>query len=84
MLQIQGGLFNTFFKSNGFCEDLLIRTFRIKNDKYPKKAHVVGGGGIFPINSAQCLVKKSSDPTDPCRTPLEASVPSKCEPKNRW
>ena len=78
MLQIQGGLLNTFFKLNGFCENLLARTFRIKNDKYPKKAHVVGGGGIFPINSAQCLVKKSSDP---CRAPLEASVPSKCEPK---
>ena len=81
MLQIQGGLLNTFFKPNGFCENLLTRTFRIKNDKYPKKAHVVGGGGIFPINSAQCLVKKSSDP---CRAPLEASVPSKREPKNRW
>ena len=51
-LQIQGGLLNTFFKPNGFCENLLTRTFRIKNDKYPKKAHVVGGGGIFPINSA--------------------------------
>lgn len=62
MLQIQGGLLNTFFKPNGFCENLLTRTFRIKNDKYPKKAHVVGGGGIFPINSAQCLVEKSSDP----------------------
>ena len=47
MLQIQGGLLNTFFKSNGFCENLLTRTFRIKNDKYPKKAHVVGGGGIY-------------------------------------
>ena len=81
MLQIQGGLLNTFFKLNGFCENLLTRTFRIKNDKYPKKAHVVVGGGIFPINSAQCLVKKSSDP---CRAPLEASVPSKCEPKKRW
>ena len=81
MLQIQGGLLNTFFKPNGFCENLLTRTFRIKNDKYPKKAHVVGVGGIFPINSAQCLVKKSSDP---CRAPLEASVPSKCEPQNRW
>ena len=66
MLQIQGGLLNTFFKPNGFCENLLTRTFRIKNDKYPKKAHVVGGGGIFPINSVQCLVKKSSDP---CRAP---------------
>ena len=42
--------------------NLLTRTFRIKNDKYPKKARVVGGGGIFPINSVQCLVKKSSDP----------------------
>ena len=81
MLQIQGGLLNTFFKPNGFCENLLTRTFRIKNDKYPKKAHVVGGGGIFPINSAQYLVKKSSDP---CRAPLEASVRSKCESKNRW
>ena len=81
MLKIQGGLLNTFFKQNGFCENLLTRTFRIKNEKYPKKAHVVGGGSIFPINSAQCLVKKSSDP---CRAPLEASVPLKCEPKNRW
>ena len=81
MLQIQGGLLNTFFKPNGFCENLLTRTFRIKNDKYRKKTHVVGGGGIFPINSGQCLVKKSSDP---CRAPLEASFPSKCEPKNRW
>ena len=70
MLQIQGGLLNAFFKQNGFCVNLLTRTFRIKNDKYPKKARVVGGGGIFPINSVQCLVKKSSDP-------------SKCEPKNR-
>ena len=80
MPQIQGGLLNTFFKPNGFCENLLTRTFRIKNDKYPKKAHVVVGGGIFPINSAQCM-KNSSDP---CRAPLGASVPSKCEPKNRW
>ena len=55
LLQIQGGLLNTFFKPNGFCEKLLTRTFRIKNDKYPKKAHVVVGGGIFPINSVQCL-----------------------------
>ena len=69
MLQIQGGLLNTFFKPNGFCANLLTRTVRIKNDKYPKKARVVGGGGIFPINSVQCLVKKSSDP---CRAPLEA------------
>ena len=67
MLQIQGGLLNTFFKPNGFCVNLLTRTFRIKNDKYPKKARVVGGGGIFPINSVQCLVKKSSDA---CRAPL--------------
>ena len=56
MLQIQGGLSNTFFKPNGFCVNLLTRTFRIKNDKYPKKSRVVGGGGIFPINSVQCLV----------------------------
>ena len=81
MLQIQGGLLNTFFKPNGFCENLLTRTFRIKNDKYPKKAHVFGGGGIFPINSAHCLVTKKS--SDPCRAPLEASVPSKCEPKKQ-
>ena len=81
MLQIQGGLLNTFFKPNGFCANLLTRTFRIKNDKYPKKARVVGGGGIFPINSVQCLVKKNSDP---CRAPLEGSVSGKCEPKNRW
>ena len=78
MLQIQGGLLNTFFKPNGFCVNL---TFGIKNDKYRKKARVFGGGGIFPINSVQRLVKKSSDP---CRAPHEASVPSKCEPKNRW
>ena len=65
MLQIQGGLLNTFFKSNGFCVNLLTRTFRIQNDKYPKKARVVGGGDIFPINSIQCLVKKSSA-SDPC------------------
>ena len=51
---------NTFFKPNGFCENLLTRIFCIKNDKYPKKAHVVGGGGISPINSAQSLVKKSA------------------------
>ena len=81
MLQIQGGLLNTFFKPNGFRENLLTRTFCIKNDKYPKKARVVGGGGIFPINSAHCLVKKSSDPY---RAHLKASVPSKCEPTNRW
>ena len=81
MLQIQGGLLNTFFKPNGFCVNLLTQTFRMKNNKYPKKARVVGGGGIFPINSVQCLVKKSSDP---CRAPLEASVPSKCEPKISW
>ena len=56
MLQIQGGLLNTFFKPNGFCVNL---TFRIKNDKYWKKARVFGGGGIFPINSVQRLVKKS-------------------------
>ena len=78
MLQIQGGLLNAFFKQNGFCVNLLTRTFRTKNDKYPKKAHVVGGGGIFPINSAQCLVKKS---LDPCRAPLEASVPRNASPK---
>ena len=58
MLQIQVGLFNTFFKPNGFCANLLTRTFRIKNDKYPKKARVVGGGGIFPINSVQCFVEE--------------------------
>ena len=75
MLQIQGGLLNT----NGFCVNLLTRTFRRENDKNPTKARVVVGGGIFPINSVQCLVKKSSDP---CRTPHEVSVPSKCEPKN--
>ena len=81
MLQTQGGLLNTFFKPNGFCVNLLTRTFRIKNDKYPKKARVVVGGGIFPINSVQCLVNKSPDP---CRAPQEVSVPSKCKPKNRW
>ena len=81
MIQIQGELLNTFLKPNGFCVNLLTRTFRIKNDKYPEKARVVGGGGIFLINLVQCLVKKSSDP---CRAPLEASVPSKCEPKHRW
>ena len=59
MFQIQGGLLNTFFKPNGFFVNLLTRTFRIKNVKYPKKARVVGGGGIFPINSVQRLVKKS-------------------------
>ena len=59
-----GRAFNTFFKPNGFCENLLTRTFGIKK----RQAHVVGGGGIFPINSAQCLVKKSSDP---CHAPLE-------------
>ena len=58
MLQIQGGLLSTFFKPNGFCENLLTRTFRIKSDKYPKKAHVVGGGGIFPINSAQLMSRE--------------------------
>ena len=71
MLQIQGGLLITFFKPNGFCVNLLTRTFRRKNDKYPTKARVVVGGGIFPINSFQCLVKKSSDP---CRAPNEVSV----------
>ena len=76
-----GWAFKHIFKPNGFCENLLTRTFRIKNDKYPKKARVVGGGGIFPTNSVQCLVKKTSDP---CRAPLEAIVPSKCEPKKRW
>ena len=76
MLQIQGGLLNTFFKPNGFCVNLLTRTFRIKNDKYPKKSRVVGGGGIFPINSVQFDVFRNAR--------LEASVPSKCEPKNRW
>ena len=81
MLQIQGGLLNTFFKPNGFCVNLLTRTFRRKNDKYPTKARVVVGGGIFPINSVQCLVNKSPDP---CRAPQEVSVPSKCKPKNRW
>ena len=53
----------------------------IKNDKYPRKVRVVVVGGIFPKNSVQCLVKKSSDP---CRAPPDASVPSKCVPKNRW
>ena len=81
MLQIQGGLLNTFFKANGFGVNLLTRTFRIQNDKYPKKARVVGGGGILPINSVECLVKKR---LDPCCGPLEASIPSKYEPKNRW
>ena len=59
MLQIQGELLNTFFEPNCFCVNLLTRTFRRKNDKYPTKARVVVGGGIFPINSVQCLVKKS-------------------------
>ena len=71
MLQIQGGLLNTFFKPNGFCVNLLTRTFRSKNDKYPTKARVVVGGGIFQINSFKCLVKKSSDP---CRALNEVSV----------
>ena len=62
MLQIQGGLLNTFFEANGFCVNLLTRTFRRKNDKYQTKARVVVGGDIFPINSVQCLVKKSSVP----------------------
>ena len=63
---------NFRLKPNGFCVNLLTRTFRRKNDKYPRKAHIGGGGGIFPINSVQCLVKNSSDP---CGAPHEASVP---------
>ena len=81
MLQIQGRLLNTFFKPNGFCVNLLTLTFGRKKHKYPRKARVVVSGGIFPINSVQCLVKNSSDL---CRGPHEVSVPSECEPKNRW
>ena len=50
MLQIQGGLLNTFFKPNGFCVNLLTHSFRRKNDKYSTKARVVVGGGIFAMN----------------------------------
>ena len=53
MPQIQGGLLNTFFKQNGFCVSLLTRIFRRKNDKYPKKARVVGGGGGVQIRAAR-------------------------------
>ena len=54
MLQIQGGLLNTFFKPNSFCLNLLTQTFRIETTNTRKKARVYGGGGIFPINSVQC------------------------------
>ena len=53
--------FKTFFEPNGFCVNLLTRTFPRKNDKYPTNARVVVGVGIFPINSGKCLVKKSSE-----------------------
>ena len=33
----------------------------IEDLRYPTKARVVVGGGTFPINSVQCLVKKSSE-----------------------
>ena len=72
MLQIQGGFLNTFFQPNGFCVNLLTRTFPIQNDKYPKKARVVGGGGIFPINSVKCFVKKSSEVDHKAKDPLAA------------
>ena len=48
MLQIQGGLLNTFFKPNGYCVNLLTRTFLRKNDKYPTKARVVDKFSSMP------------------------------------
>ena len=33
----------------------------IEDLRCPTKARVVVGGGTFPINSVQCLVKKSSE-----------------------
>ena len=53
--------FKTFFEPNGFCVNLLTRTFPQKKDKYPTNARVVVGVGIFPINSGKSLVKKSSE-----------------------
>ena len=53
--------FKTFFEPNGFCVNLLTRTFPRKNDKYPTNARVVVSVSMFPINSGKCLVKKSSE-----------------------
>ena len=53
--------FKTFFEPNGFCVNLLTRTFPRKNDKCPTNARVVVGLGIVPVNSGKCLVKKSSE-----------------------
>ena len=79
--------FKTFFEANGFCVNLLTRTFPSKNDKYPTNSRVVVGLGIFPINSGKCLVKKSSELNHKVSVPSAmpvVSVASKYEPKNRW
>ena len=79
--------FKTFFEPNGFCVNLLTRTFPRKNDKYPTNARVLVGVGIFPINSGKCLVKKSSELDHKVSVPRAmpvVSVASKYEPKNRW
>ena len=79
--------FKTFFEPNGFCVNLLTRTFPRKNDKYPTNARVLVGVGILPINSGKCLVKKSSELDHKVSVPRAmpvVSVASKYEPKNRW
>ena len=79
--------FKTFFEPNGFCVNLLTRTFPRKNDKYPTNARVLVGVGIFPINSGKCLVKKSSELDHKVLVPRAmpfVSAASKYEPKNRW
>ena len=79
--------FKTFFEPNGFCVNLLTRTFPRKNDKYPTNARVLVGVGIFPINSGKCLVKKSSELDHKLPVPRAMPVVSvawKYEAKNRW
>ena len=79
--------FKTFFEPNGFCVNLLTRTFPRKNDKYPTNARVVVSVSIFPINSGKCLVKKSSELDHKVLVPRAmpfVSAASKYEPKNRW
>ena len=79
--------FKTFFEPNGFCVNLLTRTFPRKNDKYPTNARVVVSVSMFPINSGKCLVKKSSELDHKVSVPRAmpvVSVASKYEPKNRW
>ena len=57
-------LLNTFFRPNCFCVNLLTRSFCRRHDKNPKKARVVGGGGIFsrPARHTRQAFRRNASP----------------------